>query len=178
MARASMSQLISLVRDLIGDPAGPDQVFTDDQIERSLDVHRWEVRYVPLKPLGTVGSGGDLEYRDWYSDEKYWESDASLYDSSYSPLIPSQSDPLHGRWSFSSHQPAVLISGKVYDPYGAAADLLEMWAGKVSIEFDVSVDGASMSRSQKQKALRDLADQYRRQQRSIVLVQVRDDVYR
>lgn len=178
MARASMSQLISLVRDLIGDPAGPDRVFTDDQIERSLDVHRREFRYVPLKPLGTVGSGGDLEYRDWYSDEKYWEGDAVLVDGSYTQLTPSSADPLHGRWSFSAHQPSVLVRGNVYDPYGAAADLLEMWAGRVALEFDVNVDGASMSRSQKQKALRDLADQYRRQQRSIVLVQVRDDVYR
>lgn len=176
MARTSMANLISLVRDLIGDPAGADQNFTDDQIERSLDVHRWEFRYLPLKPLGTVITG-NTEYRDWYSDEPYWESDAVLYSGSYAQLTPSSSDPLHGRWSFSAHQPAVLISGKVYDPYGAAADLLEMWAGKVALEFDVNMDGAGMQRSQKQQALRELATQYSRQQRIVTAQQVRYDIY-
>jgi len=169
-----MSNLISLVRDLIGDPAGTSQVFTDDQIERSLDVHRWDLRYAPLKPLPTIVSG-NTEYRDWYG-EPYWESDATLYDGAYNQLTPTSSDYLHGRWSFSSHKPAVLISGKVYDPYGAAADLLEMWAGKVALEYDVDLDGAKMSRSQKQRALKVLADEYRKQQRIIVGVQERGDV--
>lgn len=176
MARPSMAQLINLVRDLIGDPAGAKQVFTDDQIERSLDVHRWEFRYLPLKALVTVTSG-NTEYLDWYSEEQYWEDDVVLHDTDYNTLTPSSSDPMHGRWTFSVHQPFVLISGKVYDPYGAAADLLEMWAGKVALDFDVSLDGASMQRSQKQKALRDLAEHYRRQQRIIHGRQVRNDLY-
>lgn len=176
MARASMTQLISLVRDLIGDPAGAEQTFSDDQIERSLDVHRWEYRYLPLKPLATV-IAGNIQCLDWYSEERYWESDATLYSGSYTQLTPSSSDPLNGRWSFSAHQPAVLVSGKVYDPYGAAADLLEMWAGSVALEFDVNMDGANMQRSQKQKALRDLATQYRKQQRIIIAQQVRYDIY-
>lgn len=171
-----MAALISLVRDLIGDPAGVDQVFTDDQVERSLDIHRWEFRYLPLKPLSTVTPGSTV-FKDWYSDELYWESDATLYDGAYTQLTPSSSDPLHGRWSFSAHQPAVLISGKVYDPYGAAADLLEMWAGKVALEFDVNMDGAAMQRSQKRQALRELAAQYRRQQRIVTAQQVRYDIY-
>lgn len=176
MARASMTQLISLVRDLIGDPAGAEQTFSDDQIERSLDVHRWEFRYLPLKPLPTVVAGV-TEYRDWYSDEQYWENDATLYDGAYTQLTPYISDALHGRWWFSASQTSVLVSGKVYDPYGAAADLLEMWAGKVALEFDVDTDGASMKRSQKQQALRALATEYRKQQRIVVAQQVRDDVY-
>ena len=176
MARTSMAQLISLVRDLIGDPAGAEQTFSDDQIERSLDVHRWEFRYLPLKPLPTVVLG-NTEYRNWYSDEQYWEADATLYDGAYTQLAPSSSDPIHGRWSFSAHQPTVLITGKVYDPYGAAADLLEMWAGRVALEFDVDADGASMRRSQKQQMLRALAAQYRRQQRVVTAQQVRNDIY-
>ncbi|HEY9077425.1 MAG TPA: hypothetical protein VIO61_12915 [Anaerolineaceae bacterium] len=176
MARTSMANLISLVRDLIGDPAGAEQTFSDDQIERSLDIHRWEFRYLPLKPLNTIAPG-NIEYRDWYSDEMYWESDAVLYDGAYTQLTPSSSDPLHGRWSFTAHQPEVRASGKVYDPYGAAADLLEMWAGKSALEFDVDADGASMKRSQKQQALRDLATVYRRQQRIITAQQVRYDIY-
>lgn len=170
-----MTSLISLTRDLIGDPAGADAQFTDDQIERSLDIHRWEFRYLPLRPLPTVTAGG-AEYRDWRSEEQYWESDAALYDGAYSALTPSDSDPLHGRWSFSAHQTAALVSGKVYDPYGAAADLLEMWAAQTATEFDVDADGARMSRSQKSNALRAIAEQYRVMQRIVIGKQVRDDI--
>lgn len=170
-----MSQLISLVRSLIGDPAGADQVFTDDEIQRSLDVHRWEFRYLPLKPIPLVVSG-NTEYREWYSEEGYWESDAVLYDASYNQLNPSSSDYLSGRWEFTTSQTSVLVKGKVYDPYGAAADLLEMWAGKVSLDFDFEADGASYKRSQKSDMLRKLADQYRRQQRIVTIEQVRSDV--
>lgn len=171
-----MMQLINLVRDLIGDPAGADQAFSDDQIERSLDVHRWEFRYFPLKSLPVMISG-NVEYRDWYSDEPYWEADAVLTDAQYNVLTPSSSDPLHGRWAFATSQAAVYITGKIYDPYGAAADLLEMWAAKVGIEFDVDVDGAGLKRSQKRQALQEMANQYRRQQRIVVARQVRYDVY-
>lgn len=170
-----MAQLISLVRSLIGDPAGTNQVFTDDEIQRSLDVHRWEFRYLPLKPIPLVVSG-NTEYREWYSEEGYWESDATLCDSSYNELTPSSSDYLTGRWEFSISQDSVLISGMVYDPYGAAADLLEMWVAKVAIEFDFDADGASYKRSQKGQALKSLAEQYRKQQRIVTVEQVRNDV--
>lgn len=170
-----MAELISLVRSFIGDPAGADQVFSDDEIQRSLDVHRWEFRYLPLKPIPLVVSG-NTEYREWYSEDGYWEADAILYDASYNQLNPSSSDYLNSRWEFSTHQDTVLIKGKVYDPYGAAADLLEMWAGKVSVEFDFDADGASYKRSQKSEMLRKLADQYRKQQRIVIANQVRSDV--
>jgi len=170
-----MAQLISLVRSLIGDPAGTDQVFTDDEIQCSLDVHRWKFRYHPLNPIPLVVES-NTEYREWYSDEGYWEADVTLCDASYNSLTPSDSDYLTGHWEFSSHQDSVLICGKVYDPYGAAVDLLEMWAGKVSVEFDFEADGASFKRSQKSQMLRELADRYRRQQRIVVVEQVRSDV--
>lgn len=175
MARSTMGSLIALVRDLVGDAAGTEQVFTDNQVERALDIHRWDFRLLKLKPRTTY-SGGTTQYLDWYSDEQYWESDASLLDVNYTSLTPSDSDPLYGRWSFSTTQTVVMVNGKVYDPYGAAADLLEMWAAKVGIEFDVDADGANMKRSQKRISLQELARQYRGQQRIIVSQQVRDDL--
>jgi hypothetical protein len=175
MARSSMGLLIGLVRDLIGDAAGAEQVFTDNQVERALDVHRWDHRGQMLLPQVTL-TRGSTEYLDWYSDDPYWENAAILMDVAYASLTPSVSDPINGRWSFTSHQAAVLISGNSYDPYGAAADLLEMWAAKVSIEFDVDADGASMRRSQKRQALQDVARQYRAMQRVMVTKQVRNDL--
>lgn len=175
MARTTMSSLISLVRDLIGDPAGTDQALTDNQIERALDIHRWTFRYETLSALPTV-TAGVTTYLDWYSDEQYWEADEALYDSAYAALTPSSSEPMYGRWSFSTTQTVVMITGKVYDPYAAAADLLEVLAGKVALEYDVTADGASLHRSQKREAYLAMAAQYRKQQRVISGRQVRSDL--
>lgn len=173
MARSSMGQLIALVRDLVGDPPGSEQVFTDNQVERTLDIHRWEYRGLALRPLVTPGSA---QYLDWFSTERYWEADARLMNSNQVLLTSSNPVPLYGRWSFASHQDSVFVVGAIYDPYGAAADLLEMWAARVGVEFDVNADGADMKRSQKRIALQELARQYRGQQRIMVSQQVRDDV--
>ena len=178
MARPSMAALISLVRDLINDPApsGTTPVFTDDNIERALDIHRWDYRYAPLIPLTTI-SGGTINYFDWYSGEMYWETDATLYDNSLNVLTPSVSDPLHGRWTFATdQQDGVFVSGKVYDPYGAAADLLEMLATRYAIEFDFDADGASYKRSQKAAAMNTMAEKYRRMQRIVTADQTRNDI--
>jgi len=175
-ARASMALLISLVRDLIGDPEGSTQTFSDDQIQRSLDIHRWTMDYVPLTPIPTM-ENGSVNYYTWVHEEGYWESDAKFYDGSYNEITPSSSDPMIGSWTFSTAQTFVLIKGKIYDPYGAAADLLEMWAAKVSLEFDVDVDGARMDRSQKSQALKSLSSVYRQQQKVLIGSQMRDDLY-
>ena len=53
------------------------------------------------------------------------------------------------------------FSGYVYDMHAAAADVLEAWAAAVSQHYDVSADGQSMSRSQKQAQLLKLAEWHR-----------------
>jgi hypothetical protein len=63
-----------------------------------------------------------------------------------------------------------------YDVYAAAADLLEMWASREKLSFDVTADGQTMHRSQKAATLLALAATYRRQQRPQVAMQVRSDV--
>lgn len=63
-----------------------------------------------------------------------------------------------------------------YDLYAAAADLLEMWAAREKLSFDVTADGQTMHRSQKAATLLALAATYRRQQRPQVAMQVRSDV--
>jgi hypothetical protein len=63
-----------------------------------------------------------------------------------------------------------------YDAYAAAADLLEMWAAREKLSFDVDADGARFKRSQKAAMLLELAQTYRRQQRTTIIQQVRDDV--
>jgi hypothetical protein len=68
------------------------------------------------------------------------------------------------------------ISDGEYDVYGAAAELLEMWAAREKLSFDFSADGAQYRRSQKVANLLDLAAQFRRRQQVQVIRQVRGDI--
>lgn len=175
MARESMIRLIDRVRDLIGDPAGAEQTFTDDQIERALDVHRWEVRYKRLTPLPTY-QNGEVLHLEWVAESGDWEEDTQVFDSHFQGLTPVAVDALNGRWTFGESQADVFLNGKTYDLYGAAADLLEAWAARVAVEFDFDADGASYKRSQKSHMLRALAKEYRLLQQVKTIVQVRSDV--
>lgn len=68
------------------------------------------------------------------------------------------------------------ISDGEYDVYGAAAELLEMWAAREKLSFDFSADNAQYRRSQKVEMLLQLAAQYRRRQRPRTIPQVRGDL--
>lgn len=176
MARQSMQNLINLVRDLIGDAAETDSVFSDDQIERSLDAHCQSHFYLPLAPVPAIVNGNEVQL-EWSANDGYWESDAKLYDASYNQINPVTGDYLTGRWAFATSQNGVVIFGKTYDVYGAAADLLETWASLTATEFDFSADGGDFKRSQKSKALLELATEYRKKQRVKQVKQVRNDVW-
>lgn len=173
-----MAELISRVRGLVGDPAGADQVFLDDEVQAALDRYQTVVRYAPLRPEPTPLPGGVLEYRDYYAAVGDWEADEQLYDAAWNALTPASADRLTGHWTFASpgRQPPVYVVGKHYDVFGAAADLLEQWAAKAKLEFDFNADGQSFNRSQKARALLLMAAEYRRRQRPDVAVQTRADV--
>ncbi|MCX7670395.1 MAG: hypothetical protein N2439_10020, partial [Anaerolineae bacterium] len=122
--RATMADLITRIRLLINDPAGASQVFTDQQVQDALDRHRTEVRYLTLTAAETITAGA-VDYLDYYADVGDWEADEALYDGAYALLTPSAADRLTGHWTFAASQPPpVLITGKHYDVYAAAADLL------------------------------------------------------
>ena len=173
--RITMAEVISLVRDLIGDEASATQLLTDLQIQRALDNYVFDARYQELEALDSVVSG-TTQYLIWYAPDKYWEDDAVLCNASYTTLTPSVSDPLAGRWTFTTSQTSVLITGKYYDVYAAAADLLETLAAKYAGEYDVNADGASLMRSQRPQALLRMATQYRRSARSQKATMVRNDL--
>lgn len=178
MARPSMSELIARMRMLVGDPAGADSAFSDDEIEMILDRHRTTVRYAPLHAAPTMLPNGTIEYRDYYADFGDWEADEKLFDASRNELSPLSADRNTGHWAFPppGQTPPVLIVGKTYDVYAAAAELLEIWAAAVKLEFDFSTDGQTFDRSQKVKALLALAAEYRRHRRPMVATMTRSDV--
>lgn len=174
--RASMAELISQVRTLIGDPAGTDQALSDQEIQNAMDIHRWEARYMPLKPLPTVLPGGTMVYLIWIAPVGQWESDAALVDAQYGGGVPSVADFITGRWTFAVSQASVMISGWFYDLYAASTDLLEAWAAKSAGDYDFTADGSSFHRSQAGESLRKLAAEYRKKQRAHFIPQVRGDL--
>lgn len=140
-ARATMANLIALVRGLINDPAGASQTFVDEDIQAQLDEQREYVRLGELTPLVNPDGITQLKFQSPY---KYWESDVSITDSAGTALTPTTSDPKGGYFTFTTSQAAVYATGFTYDVYAASAVLLTLWAGR--IEQDVtkfSADGSS-----------------------------------
>jgi hypothetical protein len=147
---ASIDAIVARVRLLIDDPSGGDQEFTDAEIQNALTLRRDEARYYPLMEVPSIASGGTKTYITFDAPVGDWETDVVLADTSYNVLSPATSDPVAGRWTFST-EPSfpVLITGFTYDLYGSSADLLMQWSTRESCAFDVSADGLSLARSQR-----------------------------
>lgn len=137
MARASMAEVITLVRDLIGDPfvEESDETqahFSDDQIEAALDRRRSEWSEASLQGIRSRTPEGAEQYLRWVASRSPWEDNVTLLDASLVPLALESDelteDPMTGAWTFDVTQEAVYISGTTFDVYGAASDLLDQWA--------------------------------------------------
>src|SRR5579859_5792332 len=172
------TSLIPRVRQLISDPSGPAQVFADQDIQDVLDESRQDVYTLPLTGVLTYASGTP-QYLDYESELGGWEDGYVLKQSWTIVVTPSVSEPIAGHWSFTANTlPPVFITGKIYDVYRAAADLLERtaarWQGASG--YDFSSDGQSFRRSQAATGLLKLAETYRRKQRAGTISLVRGDM--
>jgi hypothetical protein len=175
--RGTMAALILRVRLLINDtlPLGSGQVFVDQDIQDVLDAGRMDLFNEPLKPLPTF-SGSTIQYLNYFSDWTDWETDYVLKQYLTITVTPSSTEPITGAFNFSaSTLPPVYITGKSFDIYRAAADLLQRWAAKWVLLYSVSVDGQSLQRAQAHRALTDLAKMYRLQQRAVTVSLIRTD---
>lgn len=161
--RNSMLGILNHIRLLISDPAGLDEVFSNDELLSFADAYRTDVYYQPLTPLPTIAPGGATTYVEWAADGGWWETDAALVDGSYGTLTPSASDWQRGRWTFAASQSTVLIRGARYDVYGAAAEAVEAWIAKLALAYDFDADGASFKRSQQRDGLKLLLTRLRGQ---------------
>jgi hypothetical protein len=139
--RSTLAPLISRTRLLVGDPAGPSEVFSDHVYQAALDEGRLEVRWMPLRPAPTFAPGSVL-FLDYYAGPgvSYFEEDYTLQDAGYNDVtsVPTVAEPDVGHWHFPS-QPAgmmVRLTGKSFDPYDAAVRLLERWAAQVALQFE------------------------------------------
>ena len=175
MARTTMSALIDRVRRLINDPAGADEVWTDDEVQDWLDAHRDEVIEVELA-YATQLVAGVTVVLEYAAEMGGWDDDAALTDANGDTLTADSINLVAGRWTFDEHQqPPVYLTGRNYDVYAAAADALEARAAQVALAYDFSADGASYHRSQQGEALLRLARQYRGRSRPTIARMVRDD---
>lgn len=196
--RSTMTDLISLVRTMISDPAGGSQQFTDQQVQDRLDANRDDIRYENLviapSIVNTASTNNIAAYifADYFSKYGYWEADVVLQGylnaAYWKVLTPVASELLldEAHWQFETsvfttgttpgQLPPIFATGKVYDVYAASADLLEFWAATSARRFDFNSDGQSFRVSQVQAGLQKQADYYRRQCKPKIAQVARHDV--
>src|SRR5258708_991202 len=178
--RATMNDLINLVRTMIADPAGASQQFTDQMIQDRLDSSRDDIRYESLQMAPSIVNTASTSniasviFASFYSEYNYWEADVVLQGylngAFWKVLTPVASDYITGLWQFETNEftsgtvpgqfPPVFATGKVYDPNSASADLLEFWASSYARRFDFSSDGQSFKGSQASAGLQKQPDYY------------------
>ncbi|MGZ3677033.1 MAG: hypothetical protein ACXWQR_00515 [Ktedonobacterales bacterium] len=182
--RSSMTDLITRVRVLIGDGnpvSGNPYQFGDQDIQDALDLKRVWVRSAVLRPAPSLTSNGIISYQDYFADQGNWESDVVIQDAAFHILSDmSASDYLTGQWTWNLASPGkippIFITGKFYDIYGAAADLLEKWAAFAMRAYDVTMDGTTLRRSQMAQGMLTQAKQYRKQALVHVIPMTRSDM--
>lgn len=173
--RTTMATLISRVRLLINDAEGVCQIFTDQDIQDVLDASRADVKNEPLEPRATF-AGATIQWLDYYAQLGDWEDDVVLRQYLITVVTPSLSEPIAGHWQFATTTlPPIYLSGKTYDLYRAAADLLERHAAKWTLSYAMSVAGQSLQRNQAHMMLLDMARQYRLKARAHRITTIRTD---
>lgn len=176
MSRAGMADLIQRVRSLTYAGTaeytlGTASFWDDDQIEQVLDRHRMDIFRERLTREPTYIGGGSVEYRIHYSSFSNLEAGTALFieDSTGENrgTATYSVDYARGRVDFTQDQAgtALYLTGRCYDPFGAAAEVLEQWAASEARQFDFSADGQSFQRSQKAESLREQARLLRKRAR-------------
>lgn len=177
MARETMDALLAKLRLMVNDPLGATQRFSDDALQDALDANREDIRQMELAPADTIGLGGVTSYLDWFAPcGGAWESGVVLQNGSWATLTATTSELLAGVWHFAAPQNAPMyVTGRLFDLYAAAADVVELKMAAAAEEFDFSADGGSYSRSQKLRGLQTLAERHRSLQRPSKAVLMRGD---
>lgn len=158
-----MQYLVTKVRKNIGDLATV-KIFTDDEIEQQLDIHRRDIAYVPLVAVETR-TPTTYSYKKFYAVETpgYWETDAEFVDGIYNVVTPTSFDAINGVWQFSSGllSPNAFASGRVFDINAASADLLETWYAQLKTQFSFARGQRSFQRGEQLQAFKQSIDLYR-----------------
>lgn len=160
--RSSMGYIITFVRELINDPAGASQKFSDQQIQDRLDLNRLDLYGDILKAANTLDTDGTIDWKDFYARLPFWETDFQVQKINGTVSAPTTSEPLIGKFSYTTAQtePRV-ITGKVYNVYGVASTLLTMWVAELRTQISMwSADGTTIQRIGQVKDAQSLAAKY------------------
>ncbi len=164
-----MTALIARVRVMIFDTGGS-PLLSDDVIQDKLDECRFDYFNFPLLPRPTFTNPGGYVYNDYYAQNGLtvrgmWEANETLRWGDFTTLTPATSDYLVGHWTFNNQLPPVLLTGRRFDLYRAAADLLDyLIANLASNQVDFTADGQTFHLSQRLAFLEKRAAAYRRKQ--------------
>lgn len=190
--RATMAALIAAVRLLVDDPDddASSPVFDDQMYQDALDHTRTDYNYLELAGKQTVNPGGGVVWLDYYAESGSaglgdWEADAVLQGyPNFAVLTPITSDYLVGHWTFdtsvypSGQRPPVYLSGKRYDRYAAAVEILVAWAAKLSRNYDFAAAGSRFALSQQRSGMLALAKEYKQRVRPRTAQMLRTDTPR
>lgn len=171
MATPGMETLVSTVRRLT--MAGTAEYtaagtawWSDDQIEQVLNFHCRDIVGEQLTPEKTMTGGGSVEWRTYRSRYRNLGGAITIEDSLGDERGTAEYtvDRTHGVVTFTADQggTALYLTGRAYDPHGAAAEVLEAWAAAVSLDFGFGTDGQRFDRQQKAEMLAKRAGEQRR----------------
>lgn len=190
MARSTLAQLITDVRSLTFAGTaeytlGATTYFSDDHIQRYLDAHREDLWDVPLRAVPRRIGGGSVAYYDHrvgYGNLEATSAGTSIFTvrDGLGATIGTASysvDYQRGMVTFAADTAgsARYADARTYNVYAAAADLLEAWAAREALSFDIQTEDQRLTRSQKQKQLLTLAAEYRQQSGPMTVQMVRSD---
>lgn len=179
MARSTMATLIARTRRLVNDTGSA--IWTDNQIQDVLDTDstRWDIfqlalDYVPMQTSTTV------EYKHYFAPWGWWEEGAEfvLQDNAWATISSGVTlDYLVGKVLFTSSQtPPVFLTGRTYDLYRAAVDLLNERLNTLAPNYAFSAAGQTFQANQEFDMTKALVAQYQAQIRPRALQIVRSDV--
>lgn len=151
--------------------AGTAVYWTDDQLQEVLDRHRHYHPDVQLAWQTQIAAGGSIAYHRGWIQPVGWFNAGTVAATS-GTFVTSRGSTVTG-WTlhqdgwvtFSADQAgtAVYFRGHSYDVHGAAAEVLETWAGVEKLNFDFDTEGdQGYKRSQKIAQLMALAGEHRR----------------
>ncbi len=174
--RPSAAPIILRIRQLLNDPPSVTQQFSDSDIQDVMDESRIDIVNGSMiaKP---IYSGTGILFLDYYTEATGWEDGMTIKQYLTTPVTPSLIEPIAGHFQFAQTTlPPLFITGSIHDVYRAAADILERWSVRWTLNYDFSSDGQSFKRSQVLPNIQKVIHSYRMQQRPGTISMTRSDL--
>lgn len=169
--RDGMAALLVRTRRMVNDEDST--VWTDQDVQDTLDLHRLRVYREPLEVERTL-TGGGAEYRVYHSRHTNYEAGTAAFRvedaaGNQRGTADYSADYVNGVVTMAADQQGtqLYLSGWSYDVNAAAADLWEERAGQVASFYDARTGDHQLSRSQWHAHCQERAAHYRQLSRPV-----------